>query len=85
VELDQELETYRRELPRLLGEGHEGDHALVYRDRVDSLWPTHKAGCARLLVTDNTTSGTTILAGTGFDWFWESFASTNRKVGDLLN
>jgi hypothetical protein len=51
VELDQELETYRRELPRLLKEGHEGEYALVYGDQVDSLWPTDKAayeaGCAR--------------------------------------
>ena len=51
MELDQELETYRRELPRLLDEGHEGEHALIYRDRVDSLWPTHRAayeaGCTR--------------------------------------
>jgi hypothetical protein len=51
MELDQELETYHRELPRLLQEGHEGEYALTYRDRVDSFWPTdnagYEAGCQR--------------------------------------
>ena len=37
LELEQVLETYRRESPRLLGEGHEDDHSPIYRDRMDSL------------------------------------------------
>jgi hypothetical protein len=51
MELDRELETYRRELPRLLAEGHEGKFALVHGDRVDSLWDTdqqaYEEGCKR--------------------------------------
>jgi hypothetical protein len=51
MELDQELQTHHRELPRLLREGHEGEYALIYRDRVDSFWPTdraaYEAGCTR--------------------------------------
>jgi hypothetical protein len=49
-ELEKELETYRRELPRLLQE-HEGQFVLVHGDRVDSFWPTedagYEAGCER--------------------------------------
>ncbi len=51
MELERELATYQRELPRLLQEGHEGKFVLVYGDRIDSLWPTeddaYEAGCAR--------------------------------------
>ena len=50
-QLDRELETFRRELPRLLEEGHEGKFALIHGDRVDSLWPDedagYEAGCER--------------------------------------
>jgi hypothetical protein len=35
MELDRELQTYRRELPRLLAAGHEGKFALVHGDTVD--------------------------------------------------
>jgi hypothetical protein len=42
---------------------------------------------ARLAVTDNASTGVTLDAGTGPDWFWETYAqnATNRKVNDLLN
>jgi hypothetical protein len=50
MELDRELETYHRELPRLL-EGHEGEFALIQGDTVDSFWKTedegYEAGCER--------------------------------------
>ncbi|HJT78299.1 MAG TPA: hypothetical protein VJ739_13940 [Gemmataceae bacterium] len=50
-ELDAELATFQRELPRLLEEGHEGKYALIQGDRVDSLWPdedaAYEAGCER--------------------------------------
>ena len=46
--LRQEIITFRRELPRLLAEGHEGRFALVKGDQVVSLWDTfddaHQAG-----------------------------------------
>jgi hypothetical protein len=49
-ELEKELETYRRELPKLLQE-HEGQFVLIHGDRVDSFWPTedagYEAGCER--------------------------------------
>ena len=49
-ELEKELETYRRELPRLL-QDHEGQFVLIHGDRVDSFWPTedagYEAGCKR--------------------------------------
>jgi hypothetical protein len=51
MELDRELETYRRELPRLLKEGQEGKFALVHGDTVDSCWDTgrqaYEEGCKR--------------------------------------
>jgi hypothetical protein len=37
--LDQELETYRRELPGLLAT-HEGDYVLIKGDRVVASWKT---------------------------------------------
>jgi hypothetical protein len=50
-DLERELGTYQRELPRLLAEGHEGKYALIHGDRVDSLWPdedaAYEAGCER--------------------------------------
>jgi hypothetical protein len=48
--LEQELETFRRELPELLKE-HEGEVVLIHEDKVDSFWKTEKeayeAGCDR--------------------------------------
>jgi hypothetical protein len=38
--LQQELVTYRRELPRLLSEGQEGRAALVRGDQIVSVWDT---------------------------------------------
>lgn len=38
--LQREWNTYRRELPRLLAEGHEGKVALIKGEEVVSLWPT---------------------------------------------
>jgi hypothetical protein len=35
-----EIITYRRELPRLLAEGHEGRFALIKGDQVLSIWDT---------------------------------------------
>jgi hypothetical protein len=50
VDLDRELEAFRRELPRLFKE-HQGQFALVHGDKVDSLWSTeneaYEAGCDR--------------------------------------
>jgi hypothetical protein len=41
----------------------------------------------RLHVTYNTSHANTLLAGSGLDWFWETYAkdTTNRKPSDLLN
>jgi hypothetical protein len=36
----RDLETYRRELPRLLREGHGGRYALIKDDQVLSIWDT---------------------------------------------
>jgi hypothetical protein len=36
----RDLETYRRELPRLIEEGHVGRYAVVRDDRVMSVWDT---------------------------------------------
>lgn len=38
--LQRELETFRRELPRLLAEGHDGKFGLFHGTTLDSLWPT---------------------------------------------
>jgi hypothetical protein len=50
LELKRELETYYRQLPRLL-QGHEGQFVLIHGDTVDSFWPTedagYEAGCDR--------------------------------------
>jgi Ca2+-binding RTX toxin-like protein len=42
---------------------------------------------ARLQVTYNTSHANTLLAGSGLDWFWETYAkdTTDRKASDLLN
>jgi hypothetical protein len=38
--LERELETFARELPRLLSDpANVGKQALVHGDKVDSLWP----------------------------------------------
>jgi hypothetical protein len=51
MELDREMETYQRELPRLLEEGREGQFVLIHGDQVDSCWETdeqaYEAGCQR--------------------------------------
>ena len=41
----------------------------------------------RLSVTYNTSNANTLKAGSGLDWFWETYAAdhTNRKAIDLLN
>ena len=41
----------------------------------------------RLQLTYNTSHANTLLAGSGLDWFWETYAkdTTNRKASDLLN
>jgi uncharacterized repeat protein (TIGR03803 family) len=41
----------------------------------------------RLQVTYNTTYANRLMAGSGLDWFWETYAkdTTNRKASDLLN
>lgn len=48
---ERELATYRRELPRLLEEGHAWRHALVKGDEILSIWDTQgdaiQAGCER--------------------------------------
>jgi hypothetical protein len=36
--LDQELETFRRELPRMLAE-HPGEWVLIHGDEVVGFWP----------------------------------------------
>jgi hypothetical protein len=38
--LRREIITYRRELPRLLAEGHEGRFAVIHDDQVVSIWDT---------------------------------------------
>ena len=63
--------------------------ALVLSD-----WINHGASAsnisnisARLNVTYNTSNSNTLDAGSGLDWFWETYAQdhTNRKATDLLN
>jgi hypothetical protein len=38
-------------------------------------------------VTYNTSHTNTLMAGSGLDWFWETYSKdiTNRKASDLLN
>jgi len=40
--LAREWKTYKREVARLLAEGHVGRHALVKEDEVVSIWDTHR-------------------------------------------
>jgi hypothetical protein len=40
--LETEAETYRREVGRLLAEGHAGRHALIKGDAVISIWDTQR-------------------------------------------
>ena len=51
--LEKEMETYFRELPRLLRE-HPGEFVLIHGDRVDSFWKTedeaYEAGCDRFVM-----------------------------------
>jgi hypothetical protein len=44
--LQAEWETFRRELPRLLAEGHEGRHVLIKRDQIVGLWDTFEEAYA---------------------------------------
>jgi hypothetical protein len=37
---EEEWNTFRRELPRLLAEGHQGRFALLHRDAVAGVWDT---------------------------------------------
>jgi hypothetical protein len=50
MELDQELATFQKELPKLLA-AYKGEYALVKGESVDSFWPNEDeafdAGCAR--------------------------------------
>jgi len=39
-----EWETFRRELPRLIAEGHEGKWVLISKDRILGLYDTRFAG-----------------------------------------
>jgi hypothetical protein len=47
--LEAEANTYRREVARLLAEGHAGRYALIKGDEVVSIWDTQRdalqAGC----------------------------------------
>lgn len=49
--IKREINTYRRELPRLLAEGHEGRFVLIKGDEIVSVWDTFddaiQAGCER--------------------------------------
>ena len=40
--LEREAETYRREVGRLLAEGHAGRHVLIKGDEVVSIWDTQR-------------------------------------------
>jgi hypothetical protein len=50
VSLEQELATFERELPTLLGT-RRGEYALIHGDGIDSIWKTeneaYTAGCDR--------------------------------------
>ncbi len=41
----REIQTFHRELPRLLAEGHEGKWALIKGDEVIGLYATFDEGC----------------------------------------
>ena len=40
MSLEQELEAYRRELPGLLAQGHQGKYVLIRGQQVIGLWAT---------------------------------------------
>src|SRR5438477_13178672 len=40
--LEREMETYRRELPRLLAEGHKGKFVLIKGETVHGIWDTQE-------------------------------------------
>jgi hypothetical protein len=40
--LERKAETYRREVGRLLAEGHAGRHALIKGEEVVSIWDTQR-------------------------------------------
>jgi hypothetical protein len=40
--IEAEWDTFRRELPRLLAEGHHGRYALVKGDHVAGVWDTQR-------------------------------------------
>jgi hypothetical protein len=40
--LSQEWNTYRREVGRLLAEGHEGAHVLIRGEEIIGIWPTEE-------------------------------------------
>jgi hypothetical protein len=42
MRLEREAETYRREVVRLLAEGHAGRHVLIKGDEVVSIWDTQR-------------------------------------------
>lgn len=43
--LEQEIATYRRELPRLLAEGQEGRFVLIRGNQVAGVWNTFDDAC----------------------------------------
>ncbi len=48
---DQEWDTYRKEVGRLIAEGHEGEFVLIKGTEIggfyDSFWEAHRAGLER--------------------------------------
>jgi hypothetical protein len=45
LELQQEIKTYRRALPQLLADGHEGKFVLIKGDEVLSIWDSFDDVC----------------------------------------
>jgi hypothetical protein len=43
--LEQEWNTFRRERPRLLAEGHEGRWVLVKGEEIIGIWETRREAC----------------------------------------
>jgi hypothetical protein len=43
--IEQEWNTFRRERPRLLAEGHEGQWVLVKGDTIIGIWDTRREAC----------------------------------------
>lgn len=46
-----EIDTYLRELPRLIEEGEEGRHVLIKGDRTYGIWDTYADGVQHGLMT----------------------------------